>query len=141
MKTTTIKTYEELITMDNYLDRYRYLKLDGIVAHDTFGSKRWMNQMFYRSKEWRQLRNKIIIRDKGCDLGLIDYPIGGRIIIHHLNPITIDDFTNNPDCMLDPNNVVCVSHNTHEAIHFGDEKILGAVEYIERKPNDTCPWL
>lgn len=134
------KTFKILSTIDTFKDRYRYLKLDGIVAYDTFGGKRWLNQAFYQSREWRKFRNDIIIRDKGCDLGLEDFPIQGKIIIHHLNPITLDDFYNNPECMLDSDNVVCVSHRTHQAIHYSNESLLYYQNYTERKPNDTIPW-
>lgn len=138
--TSMIKTFSELSRIDGYLKRYRYLKLKGIVAHDTFGSKRWLNQEFYRSREWRSFRNDIIIRDKGCDLGLEGYPIDGKIIIHHINPLEIEDFYNSSPKLFDPDNVVCVSHRTHQAIHYGDESLLYFKECVERKPNDTIPW-
>ena len=124
------KTFEE---------RYEYLRLNGAVGEDTFGFDRFINQGFYRSVEWKQVRDKVIIRDNGCDLGDSDHPIYGRIIIHHMNPICKEDFDDNPEYLLNPDYLVCVSHNTHNAIHYGDVSLLPK-EYVPRRPNDTCPW-
>lgn len=134
------KSYSELIQLPTFKERLRYLQLSGIVGADTFGSKRWANQAFYHSREWRDFRNQIIIRDEGNDLAVDGYPIVEGIVIHHLNPISIDDILNRSKALLDPENAVCVSPNTHRAIHYGyltDEIASGAEG---RQPNDTCPW-
>lgn len=134
-----LKSYRNLILLPTFEERYNYLRLIGIVGEETFGYDRYLNQEFYTSKEWRQFRYRMIARDEGCDLGLSDYPIGGRVILHHINPLTIDDFNNSSDALFDPDNVICVSETTHNAIHFGDESLLPA-DPIVRVPNDTCPW-
>ena len=135
-----IKTYSELLTFETFEERFNYLKLNGIVGQDTFGFDRYMNQLLYHnSKEWKAVRNKVIVRDNGCDLGMEGYDILGRILVHHLNPITIDDIKNRSPTIFDLNNLICVSHNTHNAIHYGDENLLVKAP-IERKLNDTCPW-
>ena len=134
-----LKSYRNLILLPTFEERYEYLKIQGVVGESLFGFDRYMNQEFYTSKEWRQFRNHIITRDEGCDLGMRNYPIGGRVIIHHINPLTIADFENSSDALFDPDNVICVSDNTHQAIHFGDETLLPATP-LERRPNDTCPW-
>ena len=135
-----IKTYSELLTFETFEERFNYLKLNGIVGQDTFGFDRYMNQLLYHnSKEWKAVRNKVIVRDNGCDLGMEGYDILGRILVHHLNPITIDDIKNRSPTIFDLNNLICVSHNTHNAIHYGDENLLVKVP-IERKLNDTCAW-
>lgn len=136
----TIKTYSELVTLSSFMDRFDYLRLNGIVGEVTFGSDRYYNQLFYRKDiEWLRIRNEVILRDNGCDLGIPDRPISGRIIIHHIEPITIDDILNRTSRLLDPNNLICTSKNTHDAIHYGDSGILIA-EPIARSKNDTCPW-
>ena len=135
-----IKTYSELITIPDFLGRYNYLKLGGKVGKETFGFDRYLNQIFYRSKEWKQIRDYVIIRDSGCDLGILDMEIMGRIYIHHINPITADDIVNRRDVCLNPDFLICVSNNTHEAIHYGDETLLQITEPIVRMPNDTIPW-
>lgn len=135
-----IKSYGILQTLQTFEERFNYLKMYGAVGSDTFGFDRFINQKFYRSYEWKQIRNEVIIRDNGCDLGLIDYPIAGRIIIHHMNPITIDDIANSEDWIFDPNYLICVSHMTHNAIHYGDDSIIKQHEPIIRIKNDTCPW-
>lgn len=137
---STIKTYERLITIDNYIDRFNYLKLKGQVGKETFGSKRYLNQQFYRSREWRRFRNEVIIRDKGLDLAMDGYYISGKIIVHHIEPITSDVLAFSPELALDLNNAICVSYITHQAIHYGDDSILKELELIERRPNDTVPW-
>lgn len=141
MRNTTEKTYTSLSNIDSYEDRFNYLKLDGSVGVDTFGYDRYLNQVFYASKEWKSFRNKIISRDDGCDMGHPEHPIRGMILIHHLNPITKDDVLNRADCLFDPDNVVCVSKETHNAIHYGDDSIIRTNALVERTANDTCPWL
>lgn len=137
----TIKTYSELIRLSTFEDRFRYLKLHGAVGIDTFGADRYFNQKFYRSPEWKRIRNHVMVRDNGCDLGIEGRDILGKVIIHHMNPFTIDDLTGD-DVMelLNPEYLICVSHDTHNAIHYGDESLLPEI-FVERRPNDTCPWL
>jgi hypothetical protein len=120
-------------------DRYNYARLVGEVGALTFGSSRYLNQAFYRSARWKQLRNEIIIRDDGCDLGIPDRMIGGRILVHHLNPVTEDDLLNRDYDIFNPENLICVSNNTHQAIHYGDGAML-MHDPIERTKNDTIPW-
>ncbi len=134
------KSYSELITIRGFLQRYEYLKLSGRVGVETFGSKRWVNQKLYRLPEWLRFRDKIIIRDCGCDLGVDGYDVFGPIIIHHINPITLDDILKRAPCVFDPENVICTKLSTHNAIHYGDESLL-ITEPIIRSENDTCPWL
>lgn len=134
-----MRTFKELNRLKTFEDRYEYLRLKGAVGQDTFGFDRYINQMFYRSSEWKRVRDQVIVRDNGCDMGDQDYPISGRIIIHHMNPIHKEDFDDNPDYLLNPDYLVCVSHNTHNAIHYGDSNLLPKLP-VERKPNDTCPW-
>lgn len=138
MKNTT-KSYQELSRLKSFEDRFDYLKLTGVVGETTFGFDRYLNQAFYRSKEWRNVRREVIVRDDGCDMGHPDHPINGRIIIHHINPVSLEDLDEGSDILLDPNNLVCVSETTHNAIHFGDSTLLPE-PYIERFKNDTCPW-
>lgn len=137
--TTNNKSYSELISLKTFKERLDYLKLDGVVGEQTFGHTRWLNQKFYRSYAWRQFRNAIITRDNGCDLGVENYDIYGPITIHHLNPITYDDIVNRSPNVLDPENAICVSTNTHRVIHYSDDDLL-ATGPIERTPNDTCLW-
>lgn len=140
MKTMkTIRTYSELILLPTFEERYRYLKLEGSVGIATFGFDRYLNQTLYRSPEWKRFRREIIIRDNGCDLAMEDYDIYGRILIHHIDPLTPDDVVRRDPKIFDPENVICVSHNTHNAIHYGDEELL-ITEPIVRTQNDTCPW-
>lgn len=134
------KTYLELIRLRTFEERYNYLRLGGIVGADTFGYDRYLNQMFYSTKEWKTFRRDIIVRDNGCDLGINDRSIQGLIFIHHINPITETDILQrNLDILLNPDNVICVSFETHNAIHYGDESLL-IKEPVERYRNDTCPW-
>jgi len=134
-----IRTYTELSKMNDYLERFKYLSIGGRVGEETFGFDRYLNQIFYRSPEWKQIRNYVIVRDNGCDMGFPGREILGRIIVHHLNPITPEDiFKRNPD-ILNPEFLVCVSHRTHEAISYGDESLL-MLDPVERVANDTCPW-
>lgn len=139
MKTRIIRTYSKLITFDTFEERFRYLQLNGQVCSETFGSNRYINQALYRSKEWKRFRDKIIIRDNGCDLGVEGYEIYTHIIIHHLNPITLNDIVNRNPCVFDPENVICTQLSTHNPIHYGDESLLITAP-IERTKNDTCPW-
>lgn len=135
-----IRTYSELIQLENFLDRYRYLKLDGSVGLDTFGFDRYLNQQFYKLKEWKLTRAKVIVRDLGCDLGVEGLDIGGTIIIHHLNPITINDIKNRNPILLDPEYLISTQLKTHNAIHYGDESLLISTTQLERSPNDTKLW-
>ena len=138
--TKNIKSYSELIKISTFEDRFEYVKLDGIVGKETFGFDRYLNQQFYNSYEYRKFRREMIIRDMGCDLGIEERPIGGLIILHHINPISPADILDrNVRILLDPENTICVSHRTHNAIHYGDSNLL-ITNPIERKPNDTCPW-
>ena len=133
-------SYSELITLPTFEERFRYLKLGGVVGEETFGYDRYLNQAFYTSKLWRDFRRDIIVRDLGCDLGIPDREIGGLVLIHHLNPISLDDILKrNLEVLVNPENSICVSHNTHQAIHYGDESLLITAP-IERSRNDTCPW-
>lgn len=136
----SVKTYSELILLPTFEERYRYLRLQGDVGKETFGFDRYLNQKFYSTIEWKRFRRDIIIRDNGCDLGIEDRLIGGTIILHHINPISVSDIRNkNIQVLLNPENVICVSYNTHNAIHYGDESLLIG-NLIERSKNDTCPW-
>lgn len=134
-----IRTYSELMTLPTFLDRFEYLRLNGKVGEETFGYYRYLNQVFYRSAEWKKIRNLVIVRDNGCDLGLSGYDIHGKVYIHHMNPITVDDIRNRSEFLLNPEYLICVSHMTHEAITYGDKSLL-LLEPIERTKNDTCPW-
>ena len=134
-----LRTYAELITLPTFEERFRYLKLDGCVGQETFGFDRYINQLFYRSSEWKKLRDRIIIRDNGCDLGVEGFDISGRILIHHMNPLAIEDFLNRTEYLLDPEYLIAVSHPPHNAIHYGDESLLMTAP-VERRPNDTCLW-
>ena len=140
MKTTnTIRTYSEMMTLDTFEERFRYLKLDGVVGRETFGYDRYLNQILYSSDEWKRCRREIILRDNGCDLGCEGYDIHSRILIHHINPITVDDVLNRNPIVFDPENLICTTHNTHNAIHYSDENQL-VTGPIKRSKNDTCPW-
>lgn len=134
-----IRTYSELITLSTFEERYRYLKLGGRVGAETFGHDRFLNQMLYQNPKWKAARDTVIIRDNGCDLGIDDRDIGGKIYVHHVNPITIEDIENESEFLFDPEYLICVSHNTHNAIHYGDESLL-ILDPVERTENDTCPW-
>ena len=135
----SIRTYSELITIPTFEERFEYLQLKGSVGKDTFGYDRYLNQVLYRSPEWKRLRNQIIIRDSGCDLACDGYDIYDKVLIHHLNPITVEDVLARSRKVFDPDNLVCVSHNTHNAIHYGDVDLLVTGPIIRTK-NDTCPW-
>ena len=134
-----IKTYTELIRLSTFQERFEYLKLDGSVGIETFGFDRYLNQVFYNSKEWKRLRNEIIVRDRGCDLACDGYEIQGNIIIHHMNPITPEDIINRNDDILNPEYLISTVLNTHNAIHYGDSSLLPHAP-VERRKNDMCPW-
>ena len=135
----SIRTYSELITIPTFEERFEYLKLNGSVGLETFGHDRYLNQILYNSPEWRRFRPEIIVRDNGCDLACEGYEIFGKILIHHINPITAKDILNRNPKVFDPENVITTVHNTHNAIHYGDENLL-IMAPIERSRNDTCPW-
>lgn len=134
-----IRTYSELSSFKTFKERFEYLKLDGTVGKDTFGFDRYLNQKFYKSKEWERVRDIVIVRDNGCDLGVEGYDIHSRIYIHHMNPLKVDDILNRSDYLLNPEYLICVTMNTHNAIHYSDDSIL-MTGPIVRTPNDTCPW-
>ena len=133
------RTYSELKKLQTFEERFKYLKLDGLIGEDTFGFERYLNQSFYRSAEWRRIRDAVIVRDNGCDLGIEDRRIFGPITIHHMNPITSKDISDATNYLTDPEYLICVSAKTHNAIHYSDESIL-MLDPIDRKPNDTFPW-
>lgn len=137
-----IRTYSELIEIPTFLDRYFYLKLGDRVGVETFGFDRYLNQQFYRSKEWRDIRNFVISRDLGCDLAIADreIPRGLKIYIHHMNPLQARDIIHATDYLLDPEFLITTTKLTHDAIHYGDESLLLVDTVIERTKNDTCPW-
>lgn len=137
--TMTIRTYSELITIPTFEERYKYLKIGGKVGEETFGFERYLNQEFYKSHEWQSIRRQVIVRDLGCDLGIEDREIHGKIIVHHMNPITIDDIVSASDFLLNPEYLICTLKSTHDAIHYGDESLLIKAP-VERMKNDTCPW-
>lgn len=139
MKTMNIRTYSELSKLTTFEERYRYLRLGGRVGEETFGFDRWINQMFYKDPEWLKIRDEVIIRDNGCDLGIEGREIYSRIIVHHMNPITKADILDRSEFLLDPEYLICTVKNTHDAIHYGDENLLITLP-MERSVNDTCPW-
>lgn len=139
MKKMMIRTYSELIKLKTFKDRFEYLKLDGIVGEETFGFDRYMNQIFYKSREWTSVRQSVIIRDNGCDLGVEGYEIHGKILIHHMNPINLSDIVHKTDELLNPDYLITTVLSTHNAIHYGDASLLPVLP-IERRANDTCPW-
>ena len=140
MKTmTTIRTYSELCQLSTFEERFDYLRLNGSVGKDTFGFDRYLNQQFYRSSEWKRIRDRVILRDDGCDLGVEGCEIRGRILIHHINPISVEDIHTMSDLLMNPEYLICTSHRTHNAIHYGDESLIITTP-IERTQNDTCPW-
>ena len=135
----SIKTYSELIALPTFRERYRYLRLGGIVGEDTFGFDRYLNQELYTSAEWRRTRDQIIVRDFGRDLAMEGRDISGPIIVHHMNPITLDDIINKSDDIFNPEYLICTTPETHRAIHYGDEQLL-YLDPVVRMPGDTCPW-
>lgn len=138
-----IRTYSELIRLPTFEERFEYLNLDGRVGTETFGFDRYINQVFYRSKEWRRLRREIILRDSDgkypLDLAHPDHPIFGRVVIHHMNPISVEDVRDATEILLNPEYLICVGEITHPAIHYGDFDLIPK-DYVARTPNDTCPW-
>ena len=138
-KKSSIKTYSELIKLPTFEERFEYLRLDGVVGEETFGFDRYLNQIFYRSQKWKTIKNKVIVRDLGRDLGVEGYEIHGRIIVHHMNPISIDDIKNESVFLINPEFLICTTHNTHNAIHYGDASLLITAP-VERTKYDTCPW-
>lgn len=139
MKTGT-KSYKELKKLATFEDRYNYLKIGGTVGRETFGSDRGYNQSFYQSKEWKILRRDVIARDMGCDLGIPDRQIFGKIIVHHINPMTIEQLEEGGDDLFDMDNFICCSDSTHNAIHYGDISLLPKTNFVERRPGDTKDW-
>lgn len=135
-----MRTYSELIALPTFEERFEYLKLDGQVGEDTFGFDRYLNQRFYHSEEWKQIRREVIVRDKGCDLAIPDREIFGRIIVHHMNPISVSDIDGNEKHILDPEFLITTFKLTHDAIHYGDESLLVTTEPVIRTRDDTCPW-
>lgn len=134
-----IRTYSELSRLTTLQDRFAYLRLDQQLGVTTFGFDRWMNQMFYRSREWRQIRNDVLARDYGFDLGDPDTPIRGVPLVHHMNPITVEDIEEGTENLLDPEYLISTALRTHNAIHFGDEEQLPR-PFVERSPGDTKLW-
>lgn len=134
-----LRTYTELKQLKTFEERYEYLKLDGQVGSDTFGFDRYLNQAFYRSPEWKSVRNQVIVRDNGCDLGIEGREIHTKILVHHMNPITKEDVLNRSDLLLNPEYLITTVKRTHDAIHYGDSNTL-IKDPIERSANDTCPW-
>ena len=135
----SIRTYSELSNLKTFEERYRYLQLNGIVGKETFGFDRFLNQDFYRSQEWKRIRDMVITRDNGCDLGVEDRIVYGKIFIHHMNPFLPEDIVSSSDFLLNPEYLITTTLNTHNAIHYGDESLLETVP-VERSRNDTCPW-
>lgn len=140
MNPVNIRSYSELVQLCTYEERFRYLSLEGVVGGDTFGFDRYLNQQFYRSAEWKRARDIVISRDRGCDLGIPGREIQGKILVHHMNPLTVADIQGGGEFMLDPEYLVCVSHETHNAIHYGDKSVCRADIPVKRKPGDTAPW-
>lgn len=134
-----IRTYSELCQIPSYKERFEYLKLDGVVGKATFGSKRYLNQKFYTSDEWKRVRDIVIVRDLGCDLGFPGYDIYGQIQVHHMNPMIVEDVISYSSEILNPEFLICTSYQTHKAIHYGTEEML-VLPPVERTKNDTCPW-
>ena len=134
-----MRTYSELSKLQTFDERFKYLKLDGKVGIDTFGYDRYLNQHFYHSREWQRIRDQIIVRDNGCDLGVDGYTIYGPIYIHHMNPVSAEDIQTSSGVLVLPEFLICASFATHNAIHYGSET-RPRQDFIERRPNDTCPW-
>lgn len=134
-----IRTYSELILLPTFEERFKYLKLNGSVGAYTFGFDRYLNQQFYRSEEWKRIRGDVILRDNGCDLGVDGYQIFGRVLIHHLNPIRKEDIQSLSEFLMNPEYLICTTHRTHNALHYGDESLL-TTSTVKRFKNDTCPW-
>lgn len=139
MNTMSIKTYSELITFPTFEERYRYLRIGGTVGKETFGHDRYLNQILYKSNEWKDFRGDMIIRDRGNDLACEGFEIFGLVLVHHIDPITVEDVLRRHPKIFDPENVITTTLNTHNAIHYGDESML-VLSFPERRRNDTCPW-
>lgn len=134
-----MRTYSEMVLLPTFNERYEYLKLNGAVTQETFGDRRWMNQIFYQTPEWREARRRAVVRDNGNDLGVEGWPIRGKIYVHHMEPITVEDILSRAPKLFDLENLICCSDMTHNAITYGDWNLLPK-EFTERKPGDTCPW-
>lgn len=134
------KCYTELSKIEGYLERYNYLKLGGKAGEVTFGNERYLNQILYKSPEWKSIRRQVILRDNGCDMGVEGHPIAGVPIIHHMETISVEDIVERNSKVFDMENLITVSRRTHNAIHYGDEELLTIDNVVERTPNDTCPW-
>lgn len=137
---SNVRRYSELCKLTTFDERFDYLSLGGKVSEETFGFDRYLNQVLYRSKEWRELRNHIVVRDNGCEMGLEDFPINGRVIVHHMNPISLKDIDDRIPEIMDPEYLITVSHDLHNAIHYNNKDILKKYTFAERFENDTCPW-
>lgn len=135
-----VRTYSELIKIPTFEERFEYLKLNGKIGDDTFGFDRYLNQVFYRSGEWKRLRNQVLIRDNGCDLAIEDRPIFEKIYVHHMNPVLPNDVLEHSSYLVDPEYLICVSQTTHNALHYGDANLLPKSQIVERSPFDTAPW-
>lgn len=134
-----LRCYRELRRLPTFQERYEYLRIGGLVGESTFGYERYLNQMLYSSAQWRKVRNQVIIRDNGCDLGIEDFQIHDRIVIHHMNPITVEQIEESASEIFDPEFLICCSYQTHNAIHYGDQSLLPQLP-VERHPGDMCPW-
>lgn len=139
MNQKTIRTYSELINIPTFEERLQYLRLYGNVGEDTFGFDRYLNQIFYSSPEWKKVRQYVITRDMGCDLGIDGYEISGKILIHHMNPLSKEDILNKTEFLLNPEYLICTSYDTHQFIHYGNRELVNRDPIIRTK-NDTCPW-
>lgn len=130
------------MSIDSFIERYEYLRCKSLVGYETFGYDRYLNQEFYNSREWRKVKREVLIRDNGCDLGHPDHviPEGVMVYTHHIIPVTVEDFINRSDLLLDPENLITTIFNTHQAIHYGNSEQVRDF-FVERKPNDMCPWL
>ena len=140
MMTNQLKTFSELSKMKTLKERFDYLKLDGIPTNPTFGGRRILSQDFYKSADWQRARREVILRDAGCEMGLQPYEIPGIVYVHHINPITVEDVANHSSRLFDSENLVCVSYDVHEAIHYSNSDVLKKYEVVTRTKNDTCPW-
>lgn len=134
-----IRCYKDLSRLESFMERYQYLRIHGKVGEETFGLDRYINQSLYKSQRWKNIRSQVIIRDNGCDLGVDGHEIDRYIVVHHMNPITLEDIEEERDVVFDPEYLICCTSRTHQAIHFGDEGLLPK-DYVERRPNDTCLW-
>lgn len=136
---TPLRRYSELVRLTTFKERFDYLRLAGIVGESTFGFDRYLNQLLYKSAKWKKVRDQVIVRDNGCDLGMIGHDIHDKIIVHHMNPLMAKDLEEVSDSIFDPMYLICVSQRTHNAIHYGDDNLLPK-PIVVRRPNDTCPW-